>query len=401
MVDILSCKVGMSLKNPEQYKGVLLEDVEETGVTVRALGLKALCWYIDKQCLPTNSAYLVFVRTKESLQGSCPLVAVIGGTCRTLLRRNQQVEEPMTCESRHTVLTKARLIEARASWVPATCYWSGYFCAYRVVPGLRKRTETLDLESRDVIIRIGVWSRFAEVAGLSLEPVARRPQDPDDIVEDTTWTSVRLVVLEARSFERYVLLAYELQEPTDNDEPSSDPGLKADPAVLQWFSGDWPIQSYSERYRIIHWHGTRGIGDFKLYLGDEDDTRRFLKVFMTGRAREAQLAERDAVRLRHWQPQLFDIIRHTSTADQMEADQEDGTYEVRSLHYATSSQWNLRMFPTSRQHRALKEAKQGADGIEKKRKKVGELAEREAKEQAELRERKEIALQEDPDPTRT
>lgn len=80
--------------------------------------------------------------------------------------------------------------------------------------------------------------------------------------------------------------------------------------------------SLDQRYRIIHWHGTRGIGDFKLYLGDEDDTRRFLKVFIAGRARETQLAERDAVRLRHCQPQLFDIIQRTSTADRMEADED-------------------------------------------------------------------------------
>lgn len=38
--------------------------------------------------------------------------------------------------------------------------------------------------------------RFSALAGIYLEPVARRAQDPDDTVEDTTWTSVRLIVLE-------------------------------------------------------------------------------------------------------------------------------------------------------------------------------------------------------------
>ena len=43
---------------------------------------------------------------------------------------------------------------------------------------------------------------FAALAGLSLESIARRAQDPDDTVEDTSWTSVRLVVLKNHYTER-------------------------------------------------------------------------------------------------------------------------------------------------------------------------------------------------------
>lgn len=44
--------------------------------------------------------------------------------------------------------------------------------------------------------------RFSALAGLCLEPVSRRAQDPEDTVEDTTWSSVCLVVLEHHRFDR-------------------------------------------------------------------------------------------------------------------------------------------------------------------------------------------------------
>ena len=140
---------------------------------------------------------------------------------------------------------------------------------------------------------------------------------------------------------RDVLLAYELQEPNSDDAPSSssaDPMIKLPPIVSQWFSDDWSIQMYSEvrsavdtlypyassaltqRYRLVHWHGPRAIGDCKVYLGDEDDTRKFMHTFMVGRRRESRLAEHDADRLQRSQATIMNIVTNSRVESDVNED---------------------------------------------------------------------------------
>lgn len=74
----------------------------------------------------------------------------------------------------------------------------------------------------------------------------------------------------------------------------------------------------NQKYRLVHWHGARGIGDFKIYLGDEDDTRKFMRVFMMGRTRESRLAELESVRLQGSQSAIIEAVRSNRVVSENE-----------------------------------------------------------------------------------
>ncbi|KAI0715189.1 hypothetical protein C8Q76DRAFT_693055 [Earliella scabrosa] len=161
-----------------------------------------------------------------------------------------------------------------------------------------------------------VCVHFNAKAGLCIESHARRVHDADDTVEDTTWTEVRLVIVELTNCERFVLLAFE--EQGSGDQAPESPPTREPALLLEFFHQDWPIQSFSEvrnryyaqtryvavlnsrskRFRLVHWHGPRGRGDYKVLLENENDACAFVQAFLAGRARETWLTGNDSRRLR-------------------------------------------------------------------------------------------------------
>ena len=62
--------------------------------------------------------------------------------------------------------------------------------------------------------------------------------------------------------------------------------------------------------RFIHWHGSRGLRDYKVLFRSEDDTHRFLRAFMEGREKADELASMDANRLSQRHLEILEGLRH-------------------------------------------------------------------------------------------
>ncbi len=54
-------------------------------------------------------------------------------------------------------------------------------------------------------------------------------------------------------------------------------------------------------YRLLHWHGNAGHGDYKILFRESQDIRDFMRAFLAGRRKEAERAAVAMRELRNWE----------------------------------------------------------------------------------------------------
>ncbi|KAI9070031.1 hypothetical protein FKP32DRAFT_1670832 [Trametes sanguinea] len=131
---------------------------------------------------------------------------------------------------------------------------------------------------------------FAGTVGLFIDTTRAPAWNVVHLRTDTLWEEARVVIAELLDSKRFVLSMHHTLFGTAVFNGS--PGLRGQ-SLTEFFAKDWCLAEFSESERVIHWHGSGDVVDFRMIFETTNDARRFLQVFLGAVSRVVELEKQD------------------------------------------------------------------------------------------------------------